>query len=84
MQMQITEQIRSLPISERIAIIEEISRGVRENLKEKGGNKKELSIEERKAVVDRLRGGAAVEGRTPPTDEEIKEDYANYLLEKYK
>ncbi len=84
MQTEIIEQIIHLPISERVEIIETISRSVKEDLNEIGSEKGELSIEERTAIVDSLRGIAAVEGKTPPTDEEIKEDYTNYLLEKYK
>ncbi|HQU83698.1 MAG TPA: hypothetical protein PKY59_11255 [Pyrinomonadaceae bacterium] len=53
-------------------------------LEEPLNNKKKLSIEERTAIVDRLRGIAAVEGKIPPTDEEVKEHYLNYILEKYK
>lgn len=81
MQTEIIEQIIHLPISERIEIIEKISRSVREDLREKDT---EFSLAERKKAVNRLRGIAAVKGKTPPTDEEIKEDYINYLSEKYK
>jgi hypothetical protein len=81
MQTELIEQIIHLPISERVEIIERISRSVREDL---GKKQKALSIEERKKAIDRLRGIAAVKGKTPPTDEEIKEDYLNYLSEKYK
>lgn len=89
MQTEIIEQIIHLPIYERIEIIEKLSRSVREEMGEKAGKssfeqEKKLSIEERKAIVDSLRGIAAVEGKTPPTDEEIREDYTNYLSEKYK
>ena len=84
MQTEIIERIIHLPITERVEIIEQISRSVREDLREKDAEKKELSIEERKAIVDSLYGIAAVEGKTPPTDEEIREDYTNYLSEKYK
>lgn len=84
MQTEIIEQIIHLSISEKVEIIEKISRSVKENLNEIGAEERVLSIEERTAIVDSLRGIAAVEGKTPPTDEEIKEDYTNYLLEKYK
>ncbi len=89
MQTEIIEQIIHLPIYERIEIIEKLSRSVREEMRENGAEssiaeEKELSIEERKAIVDSLRGIAAVEGKTPPTDEEIRADYTNYLSEKYK
>lgn len=81
MQTNLIEQIIHLPIAERVEIIERISRSVREDLREK---QKEISIEERIKAVDKLRGIAAVEGKNPPTDEEVKEDYTNYLAEKYK
>lgn len=81
MQTELIEQIIHLPIAERVEIIERISRSVREDLREK---QKEISLEERIKAVDKLRGIASVKGKTPPTDEEIKEDYTNYLLEKYK
>jgi len=81
MQVELIEQIIHLPIAERVEIIERITRSVREDLR---GNGKEINLEERKKAVDRLRGIAAVEGKTPPTDEEIREDYTNYLAEKYK
>ena len=84
MQTEIIERIIHLPIAERVEIIEQISRSVREDLREKDAEKEELSIEERKAIVDSLYGIAAVEGKTPPTDEEIRKDYTNYLSEKYK
>jgi hypothetical protein len=86
MQIELIEQIIHLPIAERVEIIERVSRSVREDLQENGKkqNEKELSIEERMKAVDSLRGIAAVEGKTPPTDEQVKEDYANYLAEKYK
>jgi hypothetical protein len=86
MQAELIEQIIHLPIAERVEIIERVSRSVREDLQENGRkqNEKELSIEERVNAVNRLRGIAAVEGKAPPTDEQVKEDYANYLAEKYK
>lgn len=86
MQVELIEQIIHLPIAERVEIIERVSRSVREDLQEdsKKQNEKELSVEERMAIVENLHGIAAVEGKAPPTDKEIKEDYANYLAEKYK
>lgn len=68
MQTELIEQIIHLPIAERVEIIERISRSVREDLRKKPD---EPSIEERKKAVDRF----AVEGKTPPTDEEVKENY---------
>ena len=82
MQVELIEQIIHLPIADRVEIIERISRSVREDLQ---ANKKDkTTIAERKQAVNRLRGIASVKGKIPPTDEEIKEDYTNYLMEKYK
>ncbi len=49
MQTEIIEQIIHLPIAERIEIIEQISRSVKEDLRENDTKEKELSIEERKS-----------------------------------
>lgn len=81
MQAEIIEEIIHLPILERVKIIEKISRSVREDLRKSSA---ELSFEERKKATDRLRGIAAVEGKMPPTDEEVKENYTRFLSEKYK
>lgn len=81
MRVELIEQIIHLPIAERVEIIERISRSVREDLR---ASSKKINLAERKKAVDRLRGIAAVEGKTAPTDEEIEKDYTNYLAEKYK
>lgn len=83
-QQQILREFRSYPKAKKSAVIRQLLRIFEEDLEEDAQNGSELSIEERKAIVDNLRGIAAVEGKTPPTDEEIKEDYTNYLMEKYK
>lgn len=86
-QQEIFREVVSLPFKEQAELVEKIGRNLKQSIAENGDKKakeKELSIEERKAIVDQLRGIAAVEGKTPPTDEEVKEDYINYLSEKYK
>lgn len=86
-QQEIFREVVSLPFKEQAELVEKIGRNLKQSIAENGDNKikeKELSIEERKAIVESLYGIAAVEGKTPPTDEEIKEDYINYLSEKYK
>ena len=83
MQTEIIEQILHLPIAERVEIIETLSRSVKEELRESECDENEL--ERRKRVAhQRLRGIAAVKGKTPPTDEEVKESFMNHLSEKYK
>jgi hypothetical protein len=81
MQTELIEQIIHLPIPERIEIIERISRSVREDLH--ADKTVKFSPEERRAAVERLRGIAKSEN-TPMTKEEVREDYNNYLAEKYK
>jgi hypothetical protein len=86
MHTEIVKQINDLPVPERIEIIEKVSRRVRQDLEiaaEENGDR-EAIIARRRAAVDRLRGIAAVPGKTPPTDEEWREERTNYLLEKYK
>jgi hypothetical protein len=86
-QQEIYREAVALPLEEQKELVEKLSQNLKQ---ENGGNEnkaseeEELSIEERIAIVESLYGIASVEGKTPPTDEEIKEDYTNYLLEKYK
>lgn len=82
MHTEIVKQITSLPVFERIEIIEEVSRSVRRDL-----GRQPLTDEEklrRSEAIRQLAGIAGVEGKTPPTDEEWREERTNYLLEKYK
>ena len=84
-QQQIVQEFKTFPKAQKSLIIRQLLRIFEEDLEEIEKQKTgELSTEERKAIVESLYGIAAVEGKTPPTDEEIKEDYTNYLLEKYK
>ncbi len=81
MQVELIEQIIHLPIPERIEIIERISRSLREDLRE--SEIVDTSLDERKAAYLRLRG--ALKMNNPPmTKEEVRENYYNYLAEKYK
>ena len=45
---------------------------------------RELTVEERLAVVESLAGIASVPGKRPPTDEEWREQRTEYLLEKHR
>ena len=85
MHIELVRQINELPISDLVEIIEEISRGVR---REKRQNDRPSLTDEdrsrRKQAVERLRGIAHVPGKIPPTDQEIKKGYADFLAEKYK
>lgn len=81
MQVELIERIIHLPIAERVEIIERISRSVREDLQKNDTGK--VSLDERKAAYLRLRGALKMEN-PPMTKEEVREDYYNYLAEKYK
>jgi hypothetical protein len=92
-EQQFLEEIKQLSIAERIALIEAISRSLREDLETTGGDASVSTEEspatsvrnerERKmAAVKRLRGIIKFDGE-PPTDEEMKDAYADYLIEKY-
>lgn len=84
-QQQIVQEFKNYPKAQKSVVIRQLLRIFADDLEDTPQpSDSELSIEERKAIVDSLRGIAAVEGKTPPTDEEIKEDYTNYLAEKYK
>ena len=82
MQTELIEQIIHLPIAERVEIIEKISRSVSRDLQE--SKVERSSSDERNTAYLRLRGIAAVKGKLPPTDEEVKENFMNYLSEKHK
>jgi|GEM_PF-723223 len=90
---QFIEEIKRLSVAERIALIEAITRSLREDLEAEQSAASisapsnseitdERERERRIAAVRRLRGIAKSEGE-PPSDEELKEDYVNYLSEKY-
>lgn len=85
MHIEIVKQINQLPIPERVEIIEEVSRGVRRDMKSSGD---EVMAEEKKKLrseaIRRLKGIASVPGKQPSTDEEWLEDRINYLSEKHK
>ena len=86
MHTELVKQIFELPIAERVEIIEEVSRSVRRELRD-SSSKPQLSDEDklrRSEAIRGLCGIASVEGKTPPTDEEWREERTNYLLEKYK
>lgn len=92
-QQQFIEEIKQLSIAERVALIEVISRSLREDLETSGGEAAisdratpEATIEDererRVSAVQRLRGILKTEG-PPPSDEEVKDMYTDYLIEKY-
>ena len=83
-QQQIIQEFRRYPKAKKSVVIRELLQIFEEDLKESSEENRELTIQKRLAIVERLSGIAAVEGKTPPTDEEWREERTNYLLEKYK
>lgn len=92
-QQQFLDEIKQLSVEERIALIEAISRSLREDLHAKQESlpiatlegeeaKRQISREDKMAISQRLYGILKFDG-DPPTDEEVKDEYANYLMEKY-
>ena len=76
-EQQIVQEFKTFPKAQKSLIIRQLLRIFEEDLEETETQKtNKISIEERKAAVDRLRGIASVEGKTPPTDEGIKEEYS--------
>jgi hypothetical protein len=70
---QLLSEIERLSLAERVELLEAITRSVREELRPRA---------HAPGVVGRLRGIAKPDG-APPSDEELKEDYAGYLADKY-
>ncbi|HEY6188727.1 MAG TPA: hypothetical protein VIW80_13810 [Pyrinomonadaceae bacterium] len=92
-QRRFIEEIKQLSVSERIALLEEISRSLLEDLEARVGDVQSPYVEIpetdvqsarelKMAAVRRLRGVLKMSGHTP-SDEELKDDYAHYLTEKY-
>ena len=92
-QQQFVEEIKRLSVVERIGLIEAIMRSVREDLelhgKDESVNSPEFdqtatqsSGESRATLSQRLYGILKFDG-DPPSDEELKDHYADYLMEKY-
>lgn len=83
-QQQLVQEFKSYPKAQKSVVIRQLLRIFEDDLEETSPlNGNELLIEERKAAVERLRGVAKMEN-PPMTKEETREDYYNYLAEKYK
>ena len=92
-QQQFIEEIKRLSVAERITLIEAISRSLREDIEKTGGGAPTAASEiiapagqserERKIDAVRLLRGILKTEAPPPSDEELKEDYVDYLAEKY-
>lgn len=79
---EIVSEFWRLPPKERAAVVEEISRSGGENGSSEKLRSHPYTIEEKLAALKRLRGAFKTPGPSP-TDEELKEDYVDYLAKKY-
>jgi hypothetical protein len=68
---EILAEIPSLSFEERLQLIETLSRSLRADRQVRGGKR-----------ASELLGILKTDGPTP-TDEELREDYTNYLMEMY-
>lgn len=83
-QQQLVQEFKSYPKARKSAVIRRLLQIFEEDLEEDlQPNGDELSIEERQAAVERLRGVAKTEN-PPTTKEETREMYYEHLAEKYK
>jgi hypothetical protein len=73
-QEELIKEIKQLSLAEREAVINEISLSIRQE--------EEADREEKMAAFYRLQAMLKTES-PPPTDEELRDDYTNYLAEKY-
>jgi hypothetical protein len=79
---EIVKEARQLPVAEREAVVEEIARSIREETRGNASATGRSNLEEKLAAFHRLQGLLKTDV-PPPTDEQLKEDYINYLAEKY-
>lgn len=87
-QQQVIEEIKRLSVVERIALLEVISRGLREEFESNGDktSKPESDVQDRReeklAAVRGLAGILKMDS-PPMTKEEVRDACADYLMEKY-
>jgi hypothetical protein len=94
---ELIERVTRLPVPARLELIELLTRSLRSDIpsdsagraegaepvdSSRDRNADQPTLEERAAALTRL-FGALSNDRRPPTDEEWKEDYINYLIRKY-
>lgn len=79
-QKELLQEIRRLPPRQRLEIARAVLDSVREE--EQGAEVEAHDTQEKLAALERLRGCLKFEGG-PPTDEEVKDMIADYLVEKY-
>ena len=77
---ELLSQIKQLPGQTRLALLEEIAHSLREELASE--NKEASSETSRPSSLDRLYGILKT-GNPAQSDEEIRDDYIDYLSKKY-
>jgi len=82
-QNQLVQEFKTYPKPQKSAVIRQLLRIFEEDLEESEQDSKELSVEERIALVKSLAGSLKMES-PPMTKEETREIYYEYLSEKYK
>jgi hypothetical protein len=75
---ELIERVTRLPASQRLELIELLSHSLREEL----APQQTSATDEQVSIVQRLFGILRTEG-PPQTDEELKEQYTDYLVRKY-
>jgi hypothetical protein len=81
-QQEIVQEFKNYSTVQQAALISRLSRVMQEKLESENGTQINKQAE-KAAAIERLRGIGRVEGKPALTDEEIKEDYTNFLMEKY-
>ena len=75
---EIAERATKLPLQQRLALLELLTRSLRADLVPT----QTASVTEKLAAIDRLAGALQTEAPAP-TDQELKDDYITYLTQKY-
>ncbi len=93
-QQEIIEEIRRLSVKERVVLIEAISGSLREDLetvknedisvsREKSERPETQDADQDRATISQRLSGILKFDGDVPTDDEVKDAYTDYLLEKY-
>lgn len=82
-QQEIIREILAFPIAEQFEIVEKIQHNIKKNFRPQISDKKELTVEEKRAIVESLAGSLKMEN-PPMTKAEERKIVEDYLAEKYK
>ena len=72
----IIQQVDRLPLDDRMALMEYLARSMQNELRVRARRKKGSSL-------DRVLGALREKGKPAPTDEEVQNMIADYLIEKH-